>query len=442
MVEKKIITSIAIIGHVDHGKSTIMGHFLYDIGAVDQRVMKKNEADADSLGMSTWKWAYVLDSFQEEKEKGKTMDIAFRRFKINNREFVLIDNPGHRDFTKHTIAGLSTTDACILVLSAGRGELESGMQPGDEQTPSGQTLEHTLIASVIGIKDVIIVINKMDLANYSEQRFKECKEIIINFLNQIQSPWVKTLDKIPFIPICGYNGDNLVKLSDKMPWYKGMTLKEAIEKISLPEDLSSKSLRLVVYDAYQESGIGLLGYGKLLSGSMKVNDQIVLSPNNFKGNVKTIWDEEREISEAKAGMDVNFLLKGEAEGYLRRGVIVSHENQIAPSKPKIQVRLLYLGLQPMVLGNISILHIGSDNVEAELDSIVTIHKKNSKYKNTVREIDGKPIMIFNDEIASVILLTKTPIVAEKQSDIPKLGRAILRKKGRVIAAAIVENLLD
>ncbi|MHA1156478.1 MAG: GTP-binding protein, partial [Candidatus Heimdallarchaeota archaeon] len=270
MSEKNLLTSIAIIGHVDHGKSTLMGHFLFDIGAVDPRVMKKHEMDADGFGMSSWKWAYVLDAFPEEKEKGKTMDIAFRRFEINERNYVIIDNPGHRDFTKNTIAGLSTADACVLVISAGRGEIEAGLEPGNEQTPSGQTLEHTLIASVLGIKDVIVVVNKMDSAKYSEERFNESKSILVAFLKQIQSPWIKNIDSIPFIPISGLDGDNLVNKSDKMNWYKGPTLKEAIEKISLPEDLTKKDLRLVVYDAFQEPGQGLVGYGRIISGKLKV----------------------------------------------------------------------------------------------------------------------------------------------------------------------------
>ncbi|MHA1212887.1 MAG: GTP-binding protein, partial [Candidatus Heimdallarchaeota archaeon] len=442
MSPNKILTSIAVIGHVDHGKSTLMGHFLYDIGAVDPRVMKKHESDANGLGMSSWKWAYVLDAFQEEKEKGKTMDIAFRRFEIGDRGYVIIDNPGHRDFTKNTIAGLSTADACILVISAGRGEIEAGLEPGDESIPSGQTLEHTLIASVLGIKDVIVVVNKMDGAGYSEDRYNESKQILIEFLKRIQSPWVKTIDKIPFIPLSGLTGENLVNPSENMTWYKGPTLKEAIEKISIPEDMTAKDLRLVVYDAFQEPGIGLLGYGRIISGKMKVNDRIVVAPGVRKATVKTIWDEEEEIEEATASMDINFLLKGDAEEDLRRGAVIGHEKKIPSSKSRVQVRLLYLGLQPLVLGNISIFHVGSNHVEAELESITKIYRKNSKYKNTPRDIDGKTIMIFNEEVASVILKVSSPIVAEIQTEIPKLGRVILRKKGRVIAAAIVEDLLD
>ena len=442
MSDNNPLTSIAIIGHVDHGKSTLMGHFLYDIGAVDPRVMKKHEMDADGLGMSSWKWAYVLDAFPEEKEKGKTMDIAFRRFDINNRNYVLIDNPGHRDFTKNTIAGLSTADACILVISAGRGEIEAGLEPGNEQTPSGQTLEHTLIASVLGIKDVIVLVNKMDSAKYSEDRFKESKSILLDFLNEIQSPWIKNLDNIPFIPISGLEGDNLVTRSNKMNWYKGPTLKEAIEKISMPEDLSNKDLRLVLYDAYQEPGQGLVAYGRIISGKLEVNDRIIVTPGTRKGTVKTIWDEEDEVPEAGWGMDVSFLIKGDAEEDLRRGAVIGLDSKPPSSKPRVQVRLLYLGQQPLVLGNVAILHAGSDHVEAELESIIKVYRKNTKFKNTLREIDGKTIMIFNNEVASVILHTKNPIVAEKESEIPKLGRVILRKKGRVIAAAIVEDILD
>jgi elongation factor 1-alpha len=386
LTDKKPLTSIAVIGHVDHGKSTLMGHFLFDIGAVDPRVMKKHETDANGLGMSSWKWAYVLDAFQEEKEKGKTMDIAFRRFEIDDRNFVIIDNPGHRDFTKHTIAGLSTADACILVISAGKGEIEAGLEPGDENTPSGQTLEHTLIASVLGINDVIVVVNKIDSVKYSQDRYNESKQKLVEFLERIQSPWIKKLKQIPFIPISGLTGENLVNRSEKMPWYDGPTLKEAIDKISIPEDLSDKPLRLVVYDAYQEPGIGLVGYGRIISGKIKVNDRIVIAPGTRKATVKTLWDDELEINEATSGMDINFLLKGEAEEDLRRGTVIGLAKEIPSSKPKIQVRLLYLGIQPLVLGNISILHVGSNHVEAEVESINKVHRKNPKFKNTPREI--------------------------------------------------------
>jgi len=442
MADYQPLTSLAVIGHVDHGKSTLLGHFLFEIGAVDPRVMKKNEADADGLGMSSWKWAYVLDAFPEEKEKGKTMDIAFRRFAIDDRNFVLIDNPGHRDFTKNTIAGLSTADACILVISAGRGEIEAGLEPGDEITPSGQTLEHTLIASVLGIKDVIIAVNKMDSAQYSEKRYNECKKILIDFLKKIQSPWIKNLENIPFIPISGLTGDNLVTKSEKMPWYTGPTLKEAIKKIGVPEDLSDKPLRLVVYDAYQEAGMGLVGYGRIISGTIKTNDRVIVSPGTKKATVKTLWDEEEEIKEARCGMDINFLLKGPAEEDIRRGAVIGHVDNPPPFKPRVQVRLLYLGLHPLVLGNLAILHAGSDHVEAEVESIEKVYRKNSKYKNTPREINGKKIMIFNEEVASVIMQLKSPIVIEQQTNVPKLGRIILRKKGRVIAAAIVEEILE
>lgn len=442
MAEQKPLTSIAVIGHVDHGKSTMMGHFLYDIGAVDSRVMKKHEVDAEGFGMSSWKWAYVLDAFPEEKEKGKTMDIAFRRFEVNDREFVLIDNPGHRDFTKNTIAGVSTADACILVISAGRGEIEAGLEPGDERTPSGQTLEHTLIASVLGIKDVIVAINKMDMTDYSEERYTECKQLLVNFLEEIQSPWLKFLDDIPFIPISGLEGDNLITKSTNMPWYDGPTLKEATEQLNIPEDLSKKPLRLVVYDAYQELGMGLVGYGRIISGKMTVNQRVITAPGSRTGTVKSIWDEEEETDQAIAGMDVSFLVKGKAEEDLRRGTVIGHVDDEPSHMPRVQIRLLYLGLQPMVVGNINILHAGSDHVEAELESIVQIHRKNSKYKNVPREVEDKTIMIFKNEVASVILKPKSPIVVERQSDIPKLGRVILRKKGRVIAAAVVEELLD
>ncbi|MFX0126436.1 MAG: GTP-binding protein, partial [Candidatus Hodarchaeota archaeon] len=213
MVEGKPTISLVWIGHVDHGKSTTLGHLLYQIGAIDPRVMEKLKVEAAQHQMDSWKWAYILDSLPEERQRGITSDIAFYPFKTEERNFMLIDAPGHRDFVKNMIRGAAQADACVLVVSAVPNDLKSGLKIGGQNDPGGQTREHAILASVLGINQLIVVVNKIDLVGYSEEHYNQAIKHIKTLLKEIQSPWEKEIHKIPFIPVCGLLGDNLIQPS-------------------------------------------------------------------------------------------------------------------------------------------------------------------------------------------------------------------------------------
>ncbi len=214
---KKPHLNLIIIGHVDHGKSTMTGHLLFDTGNVDEKTIAKYAEESNKLGAGeTFKFAWVLDTLKEERERGVTIDLRFEKFETDKVFFTIIDAPGHRDFIKNMITGTSQADAAILVVSGKKGEFEVGVGPG------GQTREHAYLARTLGVSQLAVAINKMDdqTVNYGEERYKECKKEMESLLKVVGYD----TSKIQFVPVSGWLGDNLVKPSAKMPWYKGPTM--------------------------------------------------------------------------------------------------------------------------------------------------------------------------------------------------------------------------
>ncbi|MEM2367884.1 MAG: GTP-binding protein, partial [Candidatus Bathyarchaeia archaeon] len=240
--------NLVIMGHVDHGKSTTTGHMLYLAGVVDERTVKQYEEEARKLGKETFKFAWILDNLKEERERGLTIDLRFLKFETKKYYFTIIDAPGHRDFVKNMITGASQADGAILFVSAKRGEFEAGIGPG------GQTREHAFLAFTLGVNQLVVAINKMDdpTVNWSQERYNEVKNEVARMLKMVGYK----VEKIPFVPTSGWTGDNLVKPSDKMPWYKGPTLLEALDVFEVPPKPLDKPLRIPIQDVYSITGVG------------------------------------------------------------------------------------------------------------------------------------------------------------------------------------------
>ncbi len=212
--------NLIIMGHVDHGKSTTTGHLLYLAGAIDERTIKAFEEEAEKMGKGTFKYAWVLDNLKEERERGVTIDLRFLKFDTKKFNYTVIDAPGHRDFVKNMITGASQADAAVLFCSAKKGEFEAGIGPG------GQTREHAFLAFTLGIRQLIVAVNKMDdiSVNYSKERYEEIKNEVSRMLRMVGFK----IEKINFIPVSGWTGENLIKKTEKLPWYTGPTLIEAL----------------------------------------------------------------------------------------------------------------------------------------------------------------------------------------------------------------------
>merc|ERR1712151_680946 len=259
MSKEKDRINLVVIGHVDSGKSTTTGHLIYKCGGIDQRTIKKYEKEAEEMGKGTFKYAWVLDKLKAERERGITIDIALWKFESAKRIFTIIDAPGHRDFIKNMITGTSQADAAVLMIDGSEGEFEAGF------SKDGQTREHALLAQTMGVKQMIVAINKMDdrSVNYSEKRYKEIKDELTTYLKKVgYNP-----AKIEFIPISGWEGDNMIESSDRMPWYKGPFLLEALDNVNPPKRPTEKPLRLPLQDVYKIGGIGTVPVGRVETGT-------------------------------------------------------------------------------------------------------------------------------------------------------------------------------
>lgn len=291
--------NLVVIGHVDAGKSTLMGHFLYDLGQVNERTMRKFERDSQKIGKGSFAYAWVLDETGEERDRGITMDIATNHFETEHKSFTLLDAPGHRDFIPNMISGTAQADAAILVVDASTNAFEAGFDAG------GQTKEHAVLARSLGVQQLIVAINKLDMTNWSQERFMEIQTKLKTYL--VHVGFKKS--NLAFVPVSGLTGENLIKKSelDTLTWYKGGSLMEQIDKFAPPLRLLDKPLRMRVTDFFK-GGIGSSGgvsvAGNIESGSMQVGEQVMIVPGNELGYVKTMQVNEEPANWAAAGDSV------------------------------------------------------------------------------------------------------------------------------------------
>jgi elongation factor 1-alpha len=322
MPKEKKHVNIVVIGHVDAGKSTTTGHLIYKCGGIDKRTIEKFEKEAQEMGKGSFKYAWVLDKLKAERERGITIDIALWKFTTNKYEFTIIDAPGHRDFIKNMITGTSQADVAVLVVAAGKGEFEAGIDN------NGQTREHALLAFTLGVKQMIVAVNKMDSDSvmWSEERFKEIVEATTQFLKRIG--W-KT-ETIPFIPLSGWTGDNMLEPSSNMPWFKGMTLLASLDSVEEPERPSSLALRIPLQDVYKIGGIGTVPVGRVETGVIKPGMVVTFAPVGLTTEVKSIEMHHEQVAEAIPGDNIGFNVKNVSVKEIRRGFVAGDTKNDPP----------------------------------------------------------------------------------------------------------------
>lgn len=407
--------NLVTIGHVDHGKSTLVGRLLFDTGAVRDEQMRKLKDLAKELKKETFEFAFVMDRLKEERERGVTIDIMHQRFDTKKYYFTIIDAPGHRDFVKNMITGTSQADGAILVVSG-----KDGIQE--------QTKEHAYLAKVLGVGQMIVAINKMDAVNYEEGKFKEVKEAVQKLLKGIG---YKT-DDIPFIPTSGFVGDNVAKKSDKTPWYDGPTLIEALDNFTQPEQPVDKPLRLPIQDVYSITGVGTVPVGRVETGVMKINDKVVFIPSGASGEIKTIEMHHEQAQEAKPGDNIGFNVRGVGKGDIKRGDVLCHEKDAAKPVKEFTAQIIVLN-HPSVIskGYTPVFHIHTAQVACTVTEIVK--KLDPKTGQTAEE---NPDYIKTGDAAVIKVKPTKPVVIEKQSDLPQLARFAIRDMGQTVAAGM------
>ena len=311
MPKEKVHVNLVVIGHVDAGKSTSTGHLIYKCGGIDKRTIEKFEKEANELGKGSFKYAWVLDKLKAERERGITIDISLWKFETAKYHFTIIDAPGHRDFIKNMITGTSQADVALLMIASPPGEFEAGI------SKDGQTREHALLAFTLGVKQMIVCVNKMDekTVSWSQSRFDEIQKEVSEYLKKVgYNP-----AKISFVPISGWHGDNMLEKSPNLTWFKGPTLLEALDSIIPPKRPLDKPLRLPLQDVYKIGGIGTVPVGRVETGILKPGITVYFAPSNVSTEVKSVEMHHEAVQEAIPGDNVGFNIKNVAVKDIRRG---------------------------------------------------------------------------------------------------------------------------
>lgn len=420
--------NLVIMGHVDHGKSTTTGHMLYLAGAIEERTIKAFEEEAEKLGKETFKFAWVLDNLKEERERGLTIDLRFLKFETKKYYFTVIDAPGHRDFVKNMITGASQGDGAILFVSAKRGEFEAGIGAG------GQTREHAFLAFTLGVGQMVVAVNKMDDAsvNWGEERYNEIKNEVSRMLKMVGFK----VEKIPFVPTSGWTGDNLVKKSEKMPWYKGPTLIDALDAFEVPPKPMNKPLRIPVQDIYTITGVGTVPVGRVETGVLKEGDQVIFMPSNKKGEVKSLEMHHTRIPKAEPGDNIGFNVRGIARADVRRGDVCGHVSNV-PTVAKEFIGQIIVIYHPTAIaaGYTPVFHYHTGQVACRFTEL--LKKIDPRSGQVVQE---KPDFLKTGDAAIVRIEPLQPIAIETYTDFPELGRFAVRDMGTTVAAGVVKEI--
>ncbi|MGC8514825.1 MAG: translation elongation factor EF-1 subunit alpha [Thermoplasmata archaeon] len=415
MAAQKPHINLVTIGHVDHGKSTLVGRLLFEHGEVPAHIIEEYKKEATEKGKATFEFAWVMDRLKEERERGVTIDLNHKKFETDKYYFTLIDAPGHRDFVKNMITGTSQADAAMLVISFKEGE---GIM--------AQTREHGFLAKTLGVPQLIVVANKMDSTQppYSQERFNTVKAEVEKFLLSIG------YRNVPIIPVSGYKGDNIIKSSENMKWYNGPTLLQTLDSLKVPDKPTEKPLRLPIQDVYSITGIGTVPVGRVETGVMKIGDKVSFMPAEKQGEVKSIEMHHEQMQQAEPGDNVGFNVRGIAKTDVKRGDVCGLTSN-PPTVVKAFTAQIVVLNHPSVIANgyKPVFHVHTAQVACRFEEI--IRTLNPKDGTTLKD---KPDFIKTGDVAVVKVIPDRPIVLEKVSDIPQMGRFAIRDMGITVAA--------
>ncbi len=426
MAKTKEHINIVFIGHVDHGKSTTVGRLMYDSGNIDEQAMRKLKDKAKELGKVGFEFAFVMDNLKEEQERGVTIDLSHKKFETPKYYFTVIDAPGHRDFIKNMITGASQADAAVLVVSGNTGD---GIQ--------AQTREHVFLSKTLGVKQLIVAVNKMDMVNYDQKRWEAVKAEVSTLLKSVGfNPAVVT-----FLALASLKGDNVAKKSENMPWYTGPTLLEALDTLSAPEKPTQLPLRLPIQDVYNITGIGVVPVGRVESGIMKLNDKVIIVPGRegkgVVGEVKTIEMHHEQMQSAEPGDNIGFNIRGLAKKDITRGDVLGSIDNPPTVATEFTARIVVINHPTVVtVGYTPVFHIHTAQVACQFTELVS--KLNPATGEVMQE---KPDFIKNGDAAIVKIKPTHPLVIEKYTDIPQLARFAIRDSGATVAAGMCIDLV-
>ncbi|XP_023231107.1 elongation factor 1-alpha 1 [Centruroides vittatus] len=439
MGKEKTHINIVVIGHVDSGKSTTTGHLIYKCGGIDKRTIEKFEKEAQEMGKGSFKYAWVLDKLKAERERGITIDITLWKFETQKYYITVIDAPGHRDFIKNMITGTSQADCAVLIVAAGTGEFEAGI------SKNGQTREHALLAYTLGVKQMIVGVNKMDTTEppFSESRFEEIKKEVSAYIKKIgYNPAT-----VPFVPISGWNGDNMLEPSTNMPWYKGWTLErkntkldgktllQALDAMEPPTRPLDKPLRLPLQDVYKIGGIGTVPVGRVETGVLKPGMVVTFAPVNLTTEVKSVEMHHEALSEAVPGDNVGFNVKNVAVKELRRGYVCGDSKDTPPKcTEEFTAQVIVLNHPGQISnGYTPVLDCHTAHIACKFREI-----KEKCDRRSGKKLEDNPKFIKSGDAAIIELAPTKPMCVETFTEFPPLGRFAVRDMRQTVAVGVIK----
>ncbi|XP_073193466.1 HBS1-like protein isoform X2 [Lepidochelys kempii] len=427
--EGKQLLNLVVIGHVDAGKSTLMGHLLYLLGNVNKRTMHKYEQESKKAGKASFAYAWVLDETGEERERGVTMDVGMTKFETKTKVITLMDAPGHKDFIPNMITGAAQADVAILVVDASRGEFEAGFETG------GQTREHGLLVRSLGVTQLAVAVNKMDQVSWQQERFQEITSKLGQFLKQAG---FKESD-VAYIPTSGLGGENLVtscRSSELTEWYKGKCLLEQIDSFKPPQRSVDKPFRLCVSDVFKDQGSGFCVTGKIEAGYIQTGDRLLAMPPNETCTAKGITLHDEPVDWAAAGDHVSLTLTGMDIIKINVGCIFCGLKEPIKACTRFRARVLIFNIDvPITKGFPVLLHYQTVSEPATIRRLLSI-----LHKSTGEVTKKKPKVLTKGQNALIELQTQRPVALELYKDFKELGRFMLRYSGSTIAAGVVTEL--
>jgi elongation factor 1-alpha len=420
MATEKPHLNLVFVGHVDHGKSTLVWRLLLDAGAIDPHIIEKYRKEAEERGKGGFEFAYVMDGLKEERERGVTIDVAHKRFETDKNYFTIIDAPGHRDFVKNMITGASQADAAVLVVSA-----REGVQ--------AQTKEHVFLIRTLGITQIIVALNKIDATQpgYDESKYNETKSEILKLLATVGYS-----KETPIVPVSAFHGDNAVKNSGNLGWWKGDSILDAIDKFVPPDKPTDKPLRLPVQDVYTITGVGTVPVGRVETGMLKPDMKIKFMPSDKIGEVKSIEMHHEILPSASPGDNVGFNVRGIGKKDIRRGDVAGPVDNPPSVARTFDAQVMVLQ-HPSVIANgyTPVFHCHTAQVACTFEHIKT---KLDPRTGAVKE--ENPDFIKTGDAAVVQIRPTRPMVIELASEFPQLGRFAIRDMGKTVAAGLCKAI--
>lgn len=421
MAKQKPILNVVFVGHVDHGKSTTIGRLMFDSGKVSPEELEKLKAEAQKHGKAGFEFAFVMDKFKEERERGVTIDLSYQKLVTNKYEVTIIDAPGHKDFVKNMITGASQADCAFLTLSA-----KDGVQP--------QTKEHVWLLRTMGVAQVAVNINKMDSVDYKEDVFKKVKDEVSAVLKMAgYKP-----DTITFLAISGFKGDNVAKKSTNMPWYKGPTVLEQLDLFAQPEKPIDLPLRMPLQDVYEITGIGTVPVGKIETGIMKIGQKVLILPGRsgkgVPGEVRTVEMHHEQLPQAEAGDNVGVNIRGVGKKDIARGDVVCDAAKPATIAEEFTAQVAVIS-HPTVIakGYTPVFHVHTAQVPCQFIELI---EKTSPDGTTAKN----PDFLKNGDVAKVRIKPIGNLVLETQASNPHMARFAIRDAGATVAAGVCIEL--